>query len=416
MSVSRRSFILSSAAALGTAGAPTPAVATHCVTAPRRDPGFDPWLEIDPGALRHNVRAISHLAGGRPILAVLKNNAYGLGLVEVGHALDSVAAVAGFAVVKTAEAMALRDARIRKPILLMGQFDDAEVAELVARDVALAPFTDDAAPRIARVSRALGRPVPVHLYLDTGMSRLGMPYRRALPWIEELAARPEVRVEGAFMTFTEEDDFDPEQLSRFLALAAAVRARGVGLGRLHAASSHALFFRSEALLDMVRPGLALYGAYPDGARDLAVAELRPACRLRARLVRVERLEPGDTVSYGRNFVAREPTWVATLPVGHADGYPRKAVEGCEVVIGGGRYRVIGAVSASHTIVLLGREPRVRLGEVATLLGPDDAAIHPNEVARRAGVSVYDVLMHLGGAWPRVVVWSRDSDSSDAPAN
>jgi len=121
------------------------------------------------------------------------------------------------------------------------------------------------------------------------------------------------------------------------------------------------------------------------------------------VARVEHLREGDTVSYGRAWRAERPTWTATLPVGHADGYPRRAVDGCEVLIGGSLYPVIGAVSASHTIVALGDEPSAAVGDVATLVGPDDSAIHPNEVAQRTKSSVYDVLMHLGQDLPRIVV-------------
>jgi alanine racemase len=118
---------------------------------------------------------------------------------------------------------------------------------------------------------------------------------------------------------------------------------------------------------------------------------------------VERLAPGEGVSYGRNYVAERPVWIATLPVGHADGYPRRAVEGCEVLIGTRRYPVIGAVSASHTIVEVGDERTVDVGDVATLIGPDDPAILPNTIAERAGISVYDVLMHLSARLPKRAV-------------
>jgi alanine racemase len=116
--------------------------------------------------------------------------------------------------------------------------------------------------------------------------------------------------------------------------------------------------------------------------------------LKAKVVRVERIEPGDGVSYGRNYVATRPTWIATLPVGHADGFSRRAIEGGHVWIGGRSYPIIGAVSASHTIVEIGDDARVALGDEATLVGPDDPAIHPNTLAENAGISVYDVLMHL----------------------
>ncbi len=297
----------------------------------------------------------------------------------------------------------LRDAGFRKPILLMGLVEDSDAIELVERDIQLAPFHDGAADQLRRLAQRFQRQIPVHLYLDTGMSRLGVPFRRALPWMRSMAEGGHAHIEGTFMGFTEEDDFDPVQLARFLEIADAARSEGIPLGRLHASSSHGLFYRPDALLDMVRPGLVLYGAYPSGARELEQAALRPAFRLHARVVRVERLSAGDSVSYGRDYVAEKPTWIATLPVGHADGYPRTAVNGCAVVIGGAVYPVIGAVSASHTIVELGEERSVEVADVATLIGPDHEAIRPNTISERAGVSVYDVLMHLSAALPRARV-------------
>lgn len=403
----RRAFLATSAALAaggGTASAAGRAVAVASRPRAPNPAGFDPWIEVDAAALGQNARTVARAAGGRPVLAVIKNNAYGLGLDVAGPILAELDDIAGLAVVKAEEALALRDAGVQKPILLMGLADDGETEELVRRDVRLAPFTDNAPQRLAGITARVGRPVPVHLYLDTGMSRLGMPFRRAVPWIAAMAATPGIAIEGTFTALTEEDDFDGEQLERFRRVAAEARGRGAPLGRLHAASSHALFFRGEpALFDMVRPGLALYGAYPAGAREPERILLVPALRLRARVVRVERLDAGDAVSYGRRYVAQRPTWIATLPVGHADGYPRRAVEGCVVLIGDRPYRVIGAVSASHTIVELGAEPTARVGDVATLIGPDHPAVHPNTVAARAGISVYDVLMHLGQRLPRRAV-------------
>lgn len=410
--VSRRSFLIGSATSLGVFG-PARADSSRGATDVKRGDrgsstagpavGFDPWLEIDTDRLEHNARAVSRLAEGRPVLGVVKNSAYGLGLEAVGPVLDALDEIAGLAVVKTAEAIALRDAGVRKPILLMGLFDESDAPELVARDISLAPYWEDAPAILQRIARRFDRRLSVHLYLDTGMSRLGMPYQRAADWISRFATVPEVAIRGTFMTFTEEDDFDPEQLRRFLWVADDARGRGVEIGPLHAASSHALFHRRDALLDMVRPGLVLYGALPSGAEN--DAGLRPAFRLKARVVRVEQLRPGDGVSYGRNYVAERPTWVATLPVGHADGYPRSAVEGCEVLVGGRLYPVIGAVSASHTIIEIGEERTVDVGDEATIVGPDHPAVHPNSVAQRAGVSVYDILMHLNAGLPKRLLGS-----------
>ncbi len=359
------------------------------------------WLEVDDDALRHNAREIARIADGRPILAVVKNNAYGLGVARVGPVLDAAPEVLGFAVVKPEEALTLRTAGVQKPILFMGRADTETGVALARAGVWLAAFTDDAAAKLAAIARATGAPVGVHLYLDTGMSRMGMPYHRALPWAAALARVPDVRIEATFTELAESDEFDAEQIARFEAFARDARARGIPVGRLHAASTHALFFRPGWRFDAVRPGLAMYGAYPAGARTLGRAELRPAFRLRSRVVRVEQLRQGDGVSYGRNYVAERPTWIATLAAGHADGYPRRAVEGGEVLVGTRVYPVIGAVSASHTILEVGEEPSVAIGDVATLVGPGHPAIHPNELAERAGISVYDVLMHLAIDLPKV---------------
>jgi len=182
------------------------------------------------------------------------------------------------------------------------------------------------------------------------------------------------------------------------------RSAGAKLGRLHAASSNGVFHLPAAHLDMVRPGIALYGAYPSRPEEeRAKAKLRPALRLRTRVVRVARLRPGDSAGYGRKYVASEPTWTATLPAGHVDGVPRESVEGARVLIGDRTFAVIGAVSASHCIVELGDSPAVKVGDVATLVGPDHPAIHPNAVAGATGVSVYDVLMHVNRGLPRYAV-------------
>ncbi len=412
MTLSRRSFVAGVAAV--SLAAPRSLAATRSAD-PTPDPAvgglgegpppdrFDPWLEIDPSALVTNAGIVSRLAGGRPILAVIKNNAYGLGLTQVAHILEPLESIAGFAVVKAAAALALREAGVRKPVLLMGLFSDEDGPELVAKDIHLSLCTDEAASWAVRAAERAGKPAVAHVYLDTGMSRMGIPYHRALPVLEATAALP-VRIDGMFMGFTEEPEFDREQLRRFTELAAQARGRGVALGALHAASSNGVFHLPEAHLDMVRPGIALFGAYPsDWEAERAMAELVPAVRLRARVVRVERLSAGDTVSYGRSYEASEPTWIATIPVGHADGYTRKAVNGAQVLIGDRLYPVIGAVSASHTIIEVGHDRTLDIGDVATLVGPDDPAIHPNALAAATGTSVYDVLMHLNPGLPKVLV-------------
>jgi len=400
MTVSRRTFVAGAASA-ALVRPLSLSSATVQVSDPTR--GFDPWLEIDPAALRYNVNLISRLSGGRPIMAVIKNNAYGLGVSTVAAVLEELPEIMGFAVVKAGAAITLRDAGIRKPVLLMGLFSDADGPELVSRDIDLILATDDSAERVARAARRADRPARVHVYLDTGMSRMGIPYHRALPWLEE-AATYGLDVQSTFTGFTEEPEFDREQLRRFNQVTKTAKERGFQLGALHAASSHGVYHLPAAHLDWVRPGIAIYGAYPsDADLERPIAELRPAFSLRARVVRVERLRAGDSVSYGRQYTAERATWIATVPVGHTDGYPRQAVDGAHVLINGTLYPVIGAVSASHTIVEVGAERSVAIGDPATLIGPDHPDIYPNAVAEVTGTSVYDILMHLNPVLPKVVV-------------
>jgi alanine racemase len=363
---------------------------------------FDPWIEVLPDNLGHNVSTLRRL-GGRPILAVVKNHGYGLDYRIVARLLESLEDVEGLAIVRAEEALILREQGVRKPILLMARAPDSMLGELAARRITLAVYADDDPRRLASI-RA-NEPVSVQAYIDTGMSRMGIPYHRAMPFLRSLVATPRCRLAGTFMTFTEDAEFDREQLSRFLALRREAQAAGIALGRLHAASSHSIFHHRDVGFDLVRPGMSLYGGYPDKFDDeRAMAELRPALRLRARVVRTDRLRPGDSVSYGRQYVAAKPVWIATIPLGHGDGYARAAVKGARVLVGDRLYPVIGAVSASHSIIEVGDEERVRIGDVATYLGPDRPEIHPNEVARVTG-SVYDLLMHLNPSLPRVVVAS-----------
>lgn len=364
---------------------------------------FDPWVEVSADALRRNLATVARLAGSRPVLAVVKNNAYGLGLAEVASVLEPLEGVAGFAVVKAEAALGLRKLGVGKPILLMGVFGDDVGPDLVRSRIDLVLATEDAPERIRRAVRQDGPPPSTQLYVDTGMGRMGLPYHRVVALLRDWDPDA-LGLSGAFMAFTEDPEFDREQLQRFLRLSEEATAAGVELGSLHAASSNGVFNFPESHLDLVRPGIALFGAYPSNpSRERQIAELSPAVSLRARVVRVERLRAGDSVSYGRNYVAHAPTWVATVPVGHTDGYPRSAVEGARVRINERLYPVIGAVSASHTIVELGEEAGAQVGDVATLVGWDDEAIFPNAVAEATGASAYDILMHLNPTLPRVLV-------------
>jgi alanine racemase len=365
--------------------------------------GFDPWLEIDAAAVRRNVKESARLAGGRPILAVVKNNAYGLGDELLGPLLDSCEEVSGIACVRVHEALAMRKAGVKKPILNMAEVSVEEAIELAHHDVRPSLWLDDAGERMDKVAEKLGRPVAAELYIDCGMGREGMPDYRALPWIEDLARRRSVRLEGTYMMFVHELEFDREQLARFKKLTDEAKSQNVPLGRLHTAPTYELFFLPESHLDAVRVSRALFGLYPNEAKARDMAKLEPVFRLRARVVRLERLRPGDSASFGRRYIADRPTWLGLLPVGHTDGYPTGAASRSKVLIGGRLYPVVAVVSSTHTLVEIGDEKTVEVGDVATLIGPDDPAIHPETIAEETGTGYFTLITKLSALLPRRLV-------------
>jgi len=367
-----------------------------------KDSSFDPWVEIHRENLRHNIQEISRRVSSRPILAVIKNNGYGTGVENIAQLLEPQPEVFGFAVVKLHEAHSLRDAGIRKPILLLGPFDEQNLFDAVARDIMPMIYTP-LGSALDKVSSKLQKPVPLHICIDTGIGRVGIPYHQAAPLVQDLAARKSVQIHGTMMTFTEDPDFDKEQLRRFNETCTSLNSAGIALGKKHAASSFPLFQHPDAFLDMVRPGMAIYGIYSEnGFRRTGILDLRPAISLKARVIYVKKLRKGDSAGYNRAYMAKDDVWVATLPVGHADGWPRVAAKGAKVRINGDLYPVIASVSASHCIVEIGSEERVKIGDVASFFDAQPGS-RPEDVSESCGASVYDLTMHLNALLPRRIL-------------
>ena len=399
MRVSRRTALRSALApvALGW----VPAARAEAQTAARHS-SFDPWIEIRPEHVRHNVREVSRLVEGRPILAVIKNNAYGMGLLNMARILESEAAVTGMAVVKLSEALALRDGGITKPVLLMGPFDQDDLEEAVMRGVTPMVYTPlgDALDRLATSRQAA---VPVQVCVDTGMGRVGVSYRQAAGLIADLAGREGVHIVGTMTTLNEDAEFEKLQLQRFREIEETLAASGIAIGRRHAASSFALFDNPAAYLDMVRPGMALFGQYSlPRFRKMDRLDLRPSMSLKARVLLVKQLQEGDAAGYEAAYRADRDVWIATIPAGHVDGVPRVAANGGWVKIRGTRYPIIASVSASHTIVEIGPEKTVNEGDVATYFDWEDGS-RPEDASAASGASVYDLIMHLNPTLPRRLV-------------
>ncbi len=353
--------------------------------------GFDPWVEVIADAIRHNVRELNRLTGCR-LMAVAKNNANGIGVRQVGPVLDQMDEVEGIAVVRVAEALALREAGVRKTILMMAHVEGDEAELMVRHGIRLSPFHDHAIDQLSDLARRTGQPVPVHVFVDTGLNRIGMPYERAAGWMADLAASGAVRIEGTYTMFSGairgDTQFDLEQLRRLRDVLDEVRRLGVDPGWVHGAPSHQLVHTPELHeLDLIRPGGAIYGldAYRRGPTGEPMLDLRTVFRLRARVVRVEQLRVGEGAGFDHRYRAERPTWIATLPVGHTDGYPKEAAGKVKVLVGDRLHPVIGIVSSNHTLIEVGDERTVDVGDVATLVGPDRDEIQPKTVAANTGL-------------------------------
>jgi len=395
MIVNRRRFC-----GLLAAGATVPAPLPNAAVASRIG---DPWLEVDRANLAWNLQQISAQVKGKPVMAVVKANAYGHGLEGVAQALQA-AGVNHFLVAKLDEARRLRRAGIRGAVFHFGPFQQADVEEIIRLKICQNIYTDQF-ELLDRCANRLGQRALVQIKVDTGLGRLGVHHQRALEFVERVAARPNIKIEGVLTTFSEDPEFDAVQLARFREICARAAERRVPLGRRHAASSAAILDLppSYSELDMVRPGIMLYGLYPsERAEQQRKLDLRPVLALKTRVACVKTLRPGESVSYHRVYTAQQLERVATLWAGYADGLPQ-ALAGKGSVLVRGRPCPILAISANATIVRLGDIP-AELGEEATLIGAQGRGrITVSELARLAGSSVYGVVMGLSGLLPQVIV-------------
>lgn len=361
----------------------------------------DAWIEIDVDTLAWNLAQVRDQVEDRPVMAVLKADAYGHGLVETARALEA-RGVAAIAVGKIREAIDLHEAGVQVPILNLGPFLPADAEEIVRREIRQAVFTDEVA-LLADAAHRLEKRAWVHLQVDTGLGRVGVPTHQAARFVERVAGLAGVEIEGFFTALTEDAEFDAIQLRRLLELCEKARLGGIEPGLRHAASSAAVCAFPDAWLDMVRPGIALYGEYPSTAEaQERRIDLRPAMTLKARVSYVKNLRPGDAVSYHRAFVAERETRVATLAIGYSDGYPPQVVGKAEVLLGGRRRKTLALVTCNHVIVDVTGDETIGLGQEAVLLGRQgDDVITAEELAAWADTSVYKILIGMNPLLPRI---------------
>jgi alanine racemase len=361
------------------------------------------WVEVDLGAYRHNLQEVARHTGTR-VMAVVKANGYGHGMVPVARAaIEAGAACLGVAMV--AEGARLREASLDGiPILVMGAALEEQAAAIAAHGLSPVVTRPELAAALDRAGAEQRAQVPVHVKVDTGMGRVGVAPGEAIPFCRWVAAQPHLRLEGVMTHFATSDEpditYSQEQLRVFRELAPALRVEFGPELILHAANSGAIARMPESWLDMVRPGLVSYGISPSPAAT--PLELRPCLALRGRITQVREFPAGQRVSYGGLFTTERPTVLGTLPIGYADGYRRALSNRGEALVRGRRVPIRGRVCMDQMVLELTEVPEAAVGDVATLIGADGAEeITAWDLGESIPTIVDEVLVALGERLPRV---------------
>jgi alanine racemase len=413
------------------------------------------WAEIDLSAISHNIRQIKSIVEpeGSSILAVIKDNAYGHGAVEVARVAESEN-VRMFGVATVEEAMQLRQASIKTPILIFCCILPEQAKEVIQYDITQTVCDLRTCKSLSESAKRLGKKAKVHVKVDTGMGRIGIAFDKAVELIKQIVQLPYLVIEGVYTHFASADTdeaFTTLQIERFNSTLSALNDIGIHIPIRHAAGSAGilffrnsaerdlffrnsaerdlffrnsaerdlffrnsaerdlffrnsaerdLFFRNSAerelnfpssYYDMVRPGLILYGLYPC-ANPYHKVELKPALSLKTRVVYLKELPAGHSVSYERTYITDRPTIVATLAVGYGHGYSRKLSNKGEVLIRGKRAQIIGLICMDQCLCDVTNIPDVSVGDEVVLIGSQgDEEITADEIAEKVGTISYEIL-------------------------
>jgi len=369
------------------------------------------WAEVSIAAILHNLRVIRRQIGpNRKVLAVVKANAYGLGAVPVTKALAR-AGTEWFGVTCSNEGIELRDAGIRKRILVLTGFWSGEEEVLLRYDLTPTVTRLDQLKTLNRLAARIARRkrnyrARFHLKINTGMNRLGIDPEEVDAFARELAECPNVKLEGTYTHFASSEDFTSdqtvEQEKKFLAALDRLRALGVSPGMIHLANSGAICARPRTWADIVRPGAILYGYHqgftpPEKKLEvMAKMDLRPCLSLRARIVSLRKIAPGQAVGYAARFVAKRASRIAVIAAGYADGLVRQRTNRGSVLLRGHRVPLVGTISMDLAAIDATEVPDAAIGDIVTIYGKDHGdCLEVSDVAREINTVTSDLLCAIG---------------------
>ncbi|MDO4710246.1 MAG: alanine racemase [Pseudomonadota bacterium] len=359
-------------------------------------------IEINLDAYAENLRHIRRHTGV-PLMAIVKANAYGHGLLPMARqALQSAASQLGVAIAE--EALALRQAGINAPILVLGAVPKAQLAACIQAGIEITVPSEQGLAEALAVAESLGKPALIHLKIDTGMARIGVPAEKAAHLIEAALTSPCCRIQGIFSHLACADEPDSpmtaQQLERFLSACEYFQRIGAPMPVRHLANSGGVMNFPATWLDMVRPGIMSYGVLP-GKDCRAQLPLQPVLALKSAVAYSKQVEAGTPVGYGASWRSAKATHIATIPLGYGDGWSRQLSSRGAVLIGGRLRAIAGRICMDQFMVDTGAQP-LAAGEEVVLIGEQHgASIRIDEVAELAGTIGYELLTHMSARLPRV---------------
>lgn len=366
------------------------------------------YAAIHMDAFEHNLKSIKQcIQPGVQIIAVIKMDAYGHGAVKFAEMMDTYEYVWGYAVATLDEAIILRNNGIKKNILVLGYTFPEQYEDLIRYQVRPTIYSMDMAKEFSEVAEKLNQSIPVHIKIDTGMSRLGYQVcQESADEIAQISKLPHMLIEGIFTHFSRADETDKTftelQLASFDEMIQLLKERQIHIPIHHVSNSAAIIDLKSANLSMVRAGIILYGLWPSDEVKKDNICLRPVMELKSHVIHVKTLQPGRVVSYGGTYEVKEPKVIATIPVGYGDGYARSLSNKGYVLIHGKKAPICGRVCMDQFMVDVTEIEDVKVGDLVTLLGQDqDEEITMEQLGEVSGRFNYEFACDLGKRIPRV---------------
>lgn len=367
------------------------------------------YVTVDLDAIVSNMHHMkANLAEQTKMMGVIKTDGYGHGAVPIARQLEKLDFVFGYAVATPEEAQLLRRAGMKKPILILGYTFPYCYEKLVEEQVRPAVFRYDALQQLGETAEKLGKSLPIHIKVDTGMNRIGIrPDEAGLAFVKKALETPGIVVEGIFTHFARADEADKtaanQQLDKFKNFCEEIREKlGVRIPIQHCSNSAGIVEMKDANMDMVRAGITLYGLWPSDEVRQDIVELSPALSWYTHISYIKTVEPGNAVSYGGTFTVEKPMRIATIPVGYGDGYPRGLSGKGYVLLNGKKALILGRVCMDQFMVDVTEIPEAEEGELVTLLGWDgEEHLSMETLGELSGRFNYELACDIGKRMPRV---------------